>query len=173
MRQMNLDDDDIVQYAIDQYLMDEGTEADQVTVWEALKNQQPDMDQDLQRFFRFENFLFLKFHLYCRAIQESLADVLNRERNENHDNNENGDSNDARDQPPCLPMNNVIAPIANGNVPSQVHHHQRLQNDIDPLAQDLEIAIRLSQQEKEDEEKRLKEEEELLQQILKLSETEK
>ena len=50
MRQMNMDDDDIVQYAIEQYLMEEGTETDQVTLWEALKAQQPDMDQDLQRF---------------------------------------------------------------------------------------------------------------------------
>ena len=46
---MNMDDDDVVQYAIEQYLMEEGTETDQVTLWEALKAQQPDMDQDLQR----------------------------------------------------------------------------------------------------------------------------
>lgn len=37
--------------------MEEGTETDQVTLWEALKAQQPDMDQDLQRyiFLNFQN----------------------------------------------------------------------------------------------------------------------
>ncbi len=49
MRSSNMDDDEIVQYAIEQYLMEAGTETDQVTLWEALKAQQPDMDQDLQR----------------------------------------------------------------------------------------------------------------------------
>jgi hypothetical protein len=47
-----MDDDEIVQYAIEQYLMEAGTETDQVTLWEALKAQQPDMDQDLQRFVK-------------------------------------------------------------------------------------------------------------------------
>ena len=50
MRQMNMSDDDIVQYAIEQYLMEEGTETDEVTLWEALRAQQPDIDQDLQRY---------------------------------------------------------------------------------------------------------------------------
>jgi hypothetical protein len=47
-----MDDDEIVQYAIEQYLMEAGTETDQVTLWEVLKAQQPDMDQDLQRFLK-------------------------------------------------------------------------------------------------------------------------
>ena len=55
---MNMDDDDIVHYAIEQYLMEEGTETDQVTLWEALKAQQPDIDQDLQRFVPF----IIRFH---------------------------------------------------------------------------------------------------------------
>ncbi len=42
MRPSNMDDDEIVQYAIEQYLMEAGTETDQVTLWEVLKAQQPD-----------------------------------------------------------------------------------------------------------------------------------
>ena len=73
MRQMNLDDDDIVQYAIDQYLMDEGTGADQVTVWEALKNQQPDMDQDLQRFLGLNTFSFSKISFLLQSNSRKFS----------------------------------------------------------------------------------------------------
>jgi len=51
------DDDELVQLGLNQYLVDEGTERDQVTLWEALQ-QQP--DADLQRCasrFAFSHFL--------------------------------------------------------------------------------------------------------------------
>ena len=46
-------------------------------------------------------------------------------------------------------------------------------SEISPEVDNLELALRLSQQEREEEEKRIKEEEELFQQILKLSITDK
>ena len=56
--------------------------------------------------------------------------------------------------------------VPNGRLPSAL-------TDSTPEVDNLELALRLSQQEREEEEKRIKEEEELFQQILKLSMTEK
>lgn len=55
--------------------MEEGTETDQVTLWEALKAQQPDMDQDLQRyiFLNFQNnfvkslFKYMYFRIFLQG----------------------------------------------------------------------------------------------------------
>uniref|UniRef100_T1IXD5 Ankyrin repeat domain-containing protein n=1 Tax=Strigamia maritima TaxID=126957 RepID=T1IXD5_STRMM len=66
-RQFAVDEDDeLLQFAIQQSLMDAGCEDDQVTIWEALKNQRPsrpstpDLPNDAEQFLQ-------------RAIQESLA----------------------------------------------------------------------------------------------------
>lgn len=66
LRHLSIDDDDeLLQYAIQQSLMEAGSEDDQVTIWEVLRAQRPsnavhsDEDQALQR-----------------AIQESMASYL-------------------------------------------------------------------------------------------------
>ncbi|XP_054155484.1 ankyrin repeat domain-containing protein 13D-like [Oppia nitens] len=199
MRQINMDDDDVVQYAIEQYLMEEGTETDEVTLWEALRAQQPDIDHDLQR-----------------AIQESLVDFQKGINNNSGGGCGGGVSGDARsvdDHPNPASHESQqqqqhkscnISPksesssdktmsgssggqtmVANGQLPSghrtpatavttstTVNNNGITNNGRttdQELVNDLELAIRLSQQEKDAEERRMKEEEELFQQVLKLS----
>lgn len=66
-RQFSLEEDDeLLQFAIQQSLMDAGSEEDQVTIWEALKNQRPSRPSSPQ--LRAE-----EEHQLQRAIQESLA----------------------------------------------------------------------------------------------------
>lgn len=57
------DEDDLLQYALQQSLMESGTDTEQVDIWEALKSQRSlspanftDEEAQLQRYFRFFNF---------------------------------------------------------------------------------------------------------------------
>lgn len=61
-----------MQMAIQQCLMEDGSDADQVTLWEALRTQQP--DTDLQRFVGFFfDFLFDLRMYFCRALQYLIS----------------------------------------------------------------------------------------------------
>uniref|UniRef100_A0AAX7SEE9 Ankyrin repeat domain-containing protein n=1 Tax=Astatotilapia calliptera TaxID=8154 RepID=A0AAX7SEE9_ASTCA len=60
---MRDEDDNLLQFAIQQSLLDAGTESDQVTIWEALTNSRP-----TRRYLTVSSFLS-----HLRAIQESLS----------------------------------------------------------------------------------------------------
>ncbi len=103
--------------------------------------------------------------MFCRAIQESLVEYQKGFLNSIKPN--------SKEWSPSSEMSSTnengseCVPVANGQLPGHVINCDR------ELANDLELALRISQQEREEEEKRVKEEEELFQQILKLSITEK
>ena len=98
-----------------------------------------------------------------RAIQESLVEYqkgLNSNCDESPEQSSNANSSEVIDD------RSEVVNVPNGRVSSGV-------NEMSPEVDNLELALRLSQQEREEEEKRIKEEEELFQQVLKLSMTEK
>ncbi|NXI35472.1 AN13D protein, partial [Galbula dea] len=129
------EDDDLLQFAIQQSLLDAGTETDQVTIWEALTNTRPGLDpppydEDLQ---------------LERALQESM--LLQA-----------GPSTDT------LPAE--TPPGAGGGSPPGPPGYGS-------FAEQLRLAMALSEREQEEREQRRREEDEELQRILRLSLTDK
>ncbi|XP_064921678.1 ankyrin repeat domain-containing protein 13D isoform X3 [Columba livia] len=129
------EDDDLLQFAIQQSLLDAGTETDQVTIWEALTNTRPGTDpppydEDLQ---------------LERALQESM--LLQA-----------GPSADppAAGSPPGAGRGTPPGPPGYGS-----------------FAEQLRLAMALSEREQEEQERRRREEDEELQRILRLSLTDK
>lgn len=137
LRQFSVDEDDeLLQYAIEQSLVEAGSEEDQVTVWEALTASRPAVTPELD-----------EDHALQRAIQESIASYQRSCGSAE----EVAGGKAARDYAP------PAAKAATGNGGEE----------------DLEVALRLSQQAKEEEDRRRQEEEDTMERILRLSMTEK
>ncbi|KAL2077853.1 hypothetical protein ACEWY4_027357 [Coilia grayii] len=148
------EDDNLLQFAIQQSLLDAGTESDQVTIWEALTNTRPgsqpplyDEDPQLER-----------------AIQESLSLSL-----------VSGEGGEASDPVPPE-LGSPLHPAVN-SPPS----YSSLSESRAPGAfgiatsfdEQLRIAMELSCREQEELDRKRREEEEELERILQLSLTEK
>lgn len=103
------------------------------------------------------------FDFIFRAIQESLVEYqkgLNPSCGESPDQSSNVNSSEVNEN------RSEVTNVPNGRLSTGV-------TEINPDVDNLELALRLSAQERKEEEKRIKEEEELFQQILKLSMTDK
>ncbi|KAL3212427.1 hypothetical protein MRX96_035928 [Rhipicephalus microplus] len=148
MRQFNVndEDDELLQYAIEQSFVEASGEENQVTVWEALTTDQtgiaPELEED---------------HALQRAIQESLASYQK--------------SVGVADGGIT-----VGAVIQQQPQPQEQQQQQQESNEWALGASggtELAMALRLSQQVKEEEDRRRREEDEMLERILQLSMTEK
>ncbi|XP_074852150.1 ankyrin repeat domain-containing protein 13D [Carettochelys insculpta] len=150
---MRDEDDDLLQFAIQQSLLDAGTETDQVTIWEALTNTRPgshppSYDEELQ---------------LERAIQESMF-LQSGQGLATTESSGRGDGNGS-----VVPPEGSLAPSTNGSSSSSA---------LPPPAypsfdEQLRLAMELSSREQEEQERRRREEDEELQRILQLSLTEK
>lgn len=144
-RQFSMDDEDeLVQYAIQQSLMECGTESDQVTVWEALRNQQPSRPST-PSYFQDED------HLIQRAIQESLS--------LSHPLHVQSVSDSSKTTLDPLQPDSRVADFDIDRGECQ-------------LEDQLRLALELSEKEQKEEERRQREEEEMMEKVLKLSLTE-
>lgn len=152
---MRDEDDNLLQFAIQQSLLDAGTESDQVTIWEALTNSRPVSGQSP---------LFEDDSQLERAIQESLSITMAGE-----------EGRDPAD--PALPLS--VAPL--GPAPNSPPSYSSLgeprlagsfavANNFD---EQLRMAMELSCREQEEMDRSRKDEEEELERILQLSLTEK
>ena len=103
------------------------------------------------------------FGFIFRAIQESLVEYQ-RGLNPSSDITPDPSSNVTSSQ--INENRTEMTVIPNGRLSTRL-------TEMSPEVDSLELALRLSQQEREEEEKRIKEEEELFQQILQLSITDK
>lgn len=138
------EDDDLLQFAIQQSLLDAGTETDQVTIWEALTNTRPGSDpppydEDLQ---------------LERALQESM--LLQA-----------GPSTDP------LPAGTPPGAGAGGGGGGGDGSSPPVPPGYGSFAEQLRLAMALSEREQEERERRRREEDEELQRILRLSLTDK
>ncbi|CAL1613538.1 unnamed protein product [Knipowitschia caucasica] len=142
---MRDEDDNLLQFAIQQSLLDAGTESDQVTIWEALTNsrpvpQSPSFDEDSQ---------------LERAIQESLTiSLAGREADGTED----------------LNQSTSVSPEDPAETRSQSSGQFGVAANFD---EQLLLAMELSCREQEETDRKRKEEEEELERILQLSLTEK
>ncbi|XP_015274310.1 PREDICTED: ankyrin repeat domain-containing protein 13D [Gekko japonicus] len=148
---MRDEDDDLLQFAIQQSLLDAGTETDQVTIWEALTNTRPgsnppSYDEELQ---------------LERAIQESMF----LQSGPGLGTVETGGSNGA---PPPPPPPEVSPALGTDGGRSSA-----LPPPYPSFDEQLRLAMELSSQEQEEWERQRSEEDEELQRILQLSLTEK
>ncbi|TKS72318.1 Ankyrin repeat domain-containing protein 13D [Collichthys lucidus] len=151
---MRDEDDNLLQFAIQQSLLDAGTESDQVTIWEALTNSRPVPQSPL-----YEEDSQLE-----RAIQESLSiSLASRE----------GDDMPDPSQPSSI---SPLDPTANSPVSYSTATDPRLSGHFGVASsfdEQLRIAMELSCREQEEIDRQQKEEEEELERILQLSLTEK
>ncbi|XP_043940109.1 ankyrin repeat domain-containing protein 13D isoform X1 [Protopterus annectens] len=144
---MRDEDDDLLQFAIQQSLLDAGTETDQVTIWEALTNSKPgsnpplyDEDSQLER-----------------ALQESM--FLQAGGGTSNSRGDDSGVTGSENEP-----NNALT-STNGIVTPPPPYSS--------FDDQLRLAMELSTREQEERERRHREEEEELQRILQLSLTEK
>lgn len=153
---MRDEDDNLLQFAIQQSLLDAGTESDQVTIWEALTNSRPVPPSPL-----YEEDSQLE-----RAIQESLSiSLASRE----------GDGEDMADpsQPsPVSPLDPIAtSPLSfNAVTDPRLSGHFGVASNFD---EQLRLAMELSCREQDEIDRKRKEEEDELAMILQLSLTEK
>ncbi|XP_060741873.1 ankyrin repeat domain-containing protein 13D isoform X1 [Tachysurus vachellii] len=149
------EDDNLLQFAIQQSLLDAGTESDQVTIWEALTNTRPmssqpplyEEDSQLER---------------CVAIQESLSlSLAGGESGEAPAQSPPGSSPDpALNSPPSY--NSLADPRVTGAFAVATSFDEQLR-----------LAMELSCREQEEQDRKRREEEEELERIIQLSLTEK
>ncbi|XP_074810661.1 ankyrin repeat domain-containing protein 13D isoform X2 [Natator depressus] len=149
---MRDEDDDLLQFAIQQSLLDAGTETDQVTIWEALTNTRPgsnppSYDEELQ---------------LERAIQESIF-LQSGQGLAATESGGGGNGNNS-----IVPPEDSLAPSTNGSSSSALPPPAYPSFD-----EQLRLAMELSSREQEEQERRRREEDEELQRILQLSLTEK
>ncbi|XP_072293862.1 ankyrin repeat domain-containing protein 13D isoform X2 [Eucyclogobius newberryi] len=153
---MRDEDDNLLQFAIQQSLLDAGTESDQVTIWEALTNsrpvpQSPSYEEDSQ---------------LERAIQESLSISLPGQEGQD---GSAADLNQSTSATPEEPGANSPLSLSSGGDP-------RLSGQFGVAAsfdEQLRFAMELSCREQEETDRKHKEEEDELERILQLSLTEK
>ncbi|KAF6717765.1 Ankyrin repeat domain-containing protein 13D [Oryzias melastigma] len=151
---MRDEDDNLLQFAIQQSLLDAGTESDQVTIWEALTNSRPVLQSPL-----YEEDSQLE-----RAIQESLTLSL-----ANRDGEDTADSNQSSSVSPLDPAASPPLPYNTTGEP-RVSENFGVASSFD---EQMRIAMELSCREQEEMDRKQKEEEEELERILQLSLTEK
>ncbi|XP_073777911.1 ankyrin repeat domain-containing protein 13D isoform X3 [Danio rerio] len=146
---MRDEDDNLLQFAIQQSLLDAGTESDQVTIWEALTNTRPVSQPPL-----YEEDSQLE-----RAIQESLS-LAGGESGESDSGPPLSPSDPALSSPPCY--SSLTEPRAPGAFAVASSFDEQLR-----------LAMELSYREQEEIDRKRREEEEELERILQLSLTEK
>ncbi|XP_034623631.1 ankyrin repeat domain-containing protein 13D isoform X2 [Trachemys scripta elegans] len=149
---MRDEDDDLLQFAIQQSLLDAGTETDQVTIWEALTNTRPgsnppSYDEELQLERAIQESMFLQSGQGLAATESGGGG--------------NGDNS-------IVPPDDSPAPSTNGSSSSALPPPAYPSFD-----EQLRLAMELSSREQEEQERRRREEDEELQRILQLSLTEK
>ncbi|XP_059372373.1 ankyrin repeat domain-containing protein 13D [Carassius carassius] len=148
---MRDEDDNLLQFAIQQSLLDAGTESDQVTIWEALTNTRPVSQPPL-----YEEDSQLE-----RAIQESLSlSLAGGESVESDAGEQLSLSDPALISPPSY--SSLSEPRAPGAIAVATSFDEQLR-----------IAMELSCREQEELDRKRREEEEELERILQLSLTEK
>ncbi|XP_032383136.1 ankyrin repeat domain-containing protein 13D [Etheostoma spectabile] len=151
---MRDEDDNLLQFAIQQSLLDAGTESDQVTIWEALTNSRPVPPSPL-----YEEDSQLE-----RAIQESLSISLASREGE-----DSADPSQPASVSPSVPTTN--SPLSYSTVTNpQLSGHFGVASSFD---EQLRIAMEISCREQEEMDRKQKEEEDELERILQLSLTEK
>ncbi|MBN3292290.1 AN13D protein, partial [Polypterus senegalus] len=150
---MRDEDDDLLQFAIQQSLLDAGTESDQVTIWEALTNTRPtsntppyEEDPQLER-----------------AIRESLSLSVPKAVGNRGDADGSNTANDDTPVLPLSPVNQHLTPVSSPPPPYS----------LTSFDEQLRLAMELSSREQEERDRRWREEEEELQRILQLSLTDK
>ncbi|XP_056295874.1 ankyrin repeat domain-containing protein 13D isoform X2 [Pseudoliparis swirei] len=153
---MRDEDDNLLQFAIQQSLLDAGTESEQVTIWEALTNSRPVPPSPL----------FEEDPQVERALQESLTISLG---------SAEGDDTAAPDQPaavsPSDPTPTANSPLSYSTVTNpRLSGHFGVASSFD---EQLRIAMEMSCREHEEIDRKQKEEEDELDRILQLSLTEK
>ncbi|MBN3305401.1 AN13D protein, partial [Amia calva] len=154
---MRDEDDNLLQFAIQQSLLDAGTESDQVTIWEALTNTRPVS----------QGHLYEEDSQLERAIQESLSLSL-----------AGGVEPPHSAPPPTLPLSPSdparsppsYSSLSDPSYPPRVSGAFAVATSFD---EQLRIAMELSCREQEEQDRRRREEEEELERILQLSLTEK
>ncbi|XP_067388096.1 ankyrin repeat domain-containing protein 13D [Emydura macquarii macquarii] len=151
---MRDEDDDLLQFAIQQSLLDAGTETDQVTIWEALTNTRPgsnppSYDEELQLERAIQESMFLQSG-QGQAVAVSVSGG-------------GGDSDSS-----IVPPEGSPAPSTNGSSSSALPPPAYPSFD-----EQLRLAMELSSREQEEQERQRREEDEELQRILQLSLTEK
>uniref|UniRef100_A0A8B9K4R6 Ankyrin repeat domain 13 family, member D n=1 Tax=Astyanax mexicanus TaxID=7994 RepID=A0A8B9K4R6_ASTMX len=151
---MRDEDDNLLQFAIQQSLLDAGTESDQVTIWEALTNTRPVSSQPP---------LYEEDSQLERAIQESLTLSLAAEEGRELPDPEqplSGSPDPSLNSPPAYgSLDDPRAPGAFAVASS--------------FDEQLRLAMELSCREQEEHDRKRREEEEELERILQLSLTEK
>lgn len=153
---MRDEDDNLLQFAIQQSLLDAGTESDQVTIWEALTNSRPVPPSPL-----YEEDSQLE-----RAIQESLSiSLVNRE------GEDTADPSQPASVSPSDPTPTANSPLSYSTVTDpRLSGHFGVASSFD---EQLRIAMEMSCREQEEIDRKQKEEENELERILQLSLTEK
>ncbi|XP_077466306.1 ankyrin repeat domain-containing protein 13D [Stigmatopora argus] len=151
---MRDEDDNLLQFAIQQSLLDAGTESDQVTIWEALTNSRPGPQSPL-----YEEDTQLE-----RAIQESLSISLASREEGDEVQEPTPPAADSPSDPGTNPPSYDAAgePALSGPLGGASNFDEQLR-----------IAMELSCREQEEIDRKQKEEEEELERILQLSLTEK
>ncbi|KAK5864757.1 hypothetical protein PBY51_015972 [Eleginops maclovinus] len=151
---MRDEDDNLLQFAIQQSLLDAGTESDQVTIWEALTNSRPVPPSPL-----YEEDSQLE-----RAIQESLSISLSSREGE-----DTADPSQTASVSPSEPS--ADSPLSYSTVTNpRLSGHFGMATSFD---EQLRLAMEMSCREQEEMDRKQKEEETELERILQLSLTEK
>ncbi|CAL8356948.1 unnamed protein product [Merluccius merluccius] len=158
---MRDDDDNLLQFAIQQSLLDAGTESDQVTIWEALTNSRPVPPSPL-----YEDDSQLE-----RAIQESLCIALpgGEASSVADDRSQSSSSTSPADPTAVSPPS--YSTLAEPHLAAPRQPPAGL--PVSSFDEQLRLAMELSCREQEEIDRRCKEEEEELERILQLSLTEK
>ncbi|KAI9538840.1 Ankyrin repeat domain-containing protein 13D [Dissostichus eleginoides] len=151
---MRDEDDNLLQFAIQQSLLDAGTESDQVTIWEALTNSRPVPPSPL-----YEGDSQLE-----RAIQESLSISLSSREGEDTADPSQPSSGSPSDPPADSPLS--YSAVSN----PRLSGHFGMATSFD---EQLRLAMEISCREQEEIDRKQKEEETELERILQLSLTEK
>ncbi|XP_054246346.1 ankyrin repeat domain-containing protein 13D isoform X1 [Indicator indicator] len=139
------EDDDLLQFAIQQSLLDAGTETDQVTIWEALTNTRPGMEPPP----------------YEEQLERALQESMLLQAGPSADPTEAGTPSGAGGGG----STETDTGTGTGTPPAPPGYGS--------FAEQLRLAMALSEREQEERERRRREEDEELQRILRLSLTEK
>ncbi|KAL7991929.1 hypothetical protein Chor_016185 [Crotalus horridus] len=179
---MRDEDDDLLQFAIQQSLLDAGTETDQVTIWEALTNTRPasnppTYDEELQLERPLVKLRDLKFTIFQQASsKESSMKSLTCKFISRFDTvNLNAKQMSGPGLGPVESGggNDVPAPEGNPALSTNGSSSSALPPPYPSFDEQLRLAMELSSREQEERERQCREEDEELQRILQLSLTEK
>lgn len=149
-RQLTLEDeDDLLQYAIEQSLMEGGTETDKVDIWEALRGQKGTSTNSSASPNLNPNVFSDEDTQLQRVLQESLSQLK-----------QSGEKNSPLQSP--ITNSTTVTGIINNNPTN-------LNSPTSYLDPDLALALRISEQEQKEIEQQLKQEQEMMEKVLRLS----